>query len=107
MEASQVQALRHEYAVVLYQLMYSRTASARTAKQLSFVNRAKRRLTEATQMQVEAKIYLDSCVAQVHALHEEVAHAEDLLEHFQDLEDKEKQDSERKQAEARNHMSHA
>eukprot|EP00959_Pyramimonas_sp_CCMP1952_P168729 3525052-Pyramimonas_sp.AAC.1 len=86
--------------------MYSRTASARTAKQLNFVNRAERRLTDATQKQVEAHIYLDSCVARVHALHEEVAHAEDLLGHVKDLEDEEKQDNEREQAEVRTHMSY-
>ncbi|CAK0879678.1 unnamed protein product, partial [Prorocentrum cordatum] len=100
-DETQVQALRHEYAVVLYQLMFSRTASARTAKQLSFVSRAKRRLTEATQLQTEAQLYLDSCVAQVLAVHEELAHAEDFLETFRDLEDNEEQDNERKQAEAR------
>ncbi|CAK0857377.1 unnamed protein product [Prorocentrum cordatum] len=43
MDASQVQGLRHECAVVLHQLMYSRAASARTAKQFNFANRAKRR----------------------------------------------------------------
>eukprot|EP00959_Pyramimonas_sp_CCMP1952_P430266 9012101-Pyramimonas_sp.AAC.1 len=70
LDAQQIRALQDEYAVVLYQLMHSRSPQAGVTKQRLFVNRCRRRLTDAT--------------AQLNLLYEQIDAAEVQCQHLQE-----------------------
>ena len=74
--------LKLEFSVVLFQIMFSRSAHVRVAKQQQFVSRCHRRLQDAQTKMNEAQIYLETCENQVQELHGELEQAESLLEDF-------------------------
>jgi len=100
LDEAQLQALRFEYSVVFYQLMYSRAPGAGTAKQLGFVSRASAGSPKPPTPNGRPRCTLRRAKDQSPALQEELDLAEELPDQFRELEEPAQEEPDRKAAEA-------
>eukprot|EP00959_Pyramimonas_sp_CCMP1952_P340808 7138558-Pyramimonas_sp.AAC.1 len=87
LDQEQVSRMQEEYSVLLYQMMHSRSPQARIMKQRMFVGRCKKRLMDAQAKMHLLQEQLEAADTQCQVLTHELAQAEQLLEHVEDLDD--------------------
>lgn len=84
--ATRIKELELDYSVTLYMVMHARDPKTRTKQQTDYVERIRKRLSDAQKTEDECLASYQQAQADTQALFEDVHKAEELLQHFEELE---------------------